>query len=85
MQEHVGKSRHCRVVLDTLADTTFSCVGDMTEDMSRKVADTTQNVGVCAHKSTRQHPTCRAKIQRVYAKALPHLGVNWKIKNKKGM
>ena len=43
------------------ADTTFSCVWDMTSDVSRHVADTTQNVAVWATKSTRRHPTCGAK------------------------
>jgi len=38
----------CR--LDTLADTTFSCVCDMTETCRRHVADTTQNVAVWAKK-----------------------------------
>ena len=48
-----GIPRHvvkCRVVLDTLADTTFSCVGDMTETCRQHVADTTQNVAVWAKK-----------------------------------
>jgi hypothetical protein len=39
------------------ADTTFSCVCDMTSDVSRHVADTTQNVAVWATKTTRRHPT----------------------------
>ena len=38
----------CR--LDTLADTTFSCVCDMTETCRRHVADTTQNVAIWAQK-----------------------------------
>ena len=38
----------CR--LDTLADTTFSCVCDMTETCRRHVANTTQNVAVWAKK-----------------------------------
>ena len=44
---HVGNPPTCRQMschLDTLADTTFSCVCDMTSDVSRHVADTTQNV-----------------------------------------
>jgi len=50
--------------LDTLADTTFSCVGDMTETCRRHVADTTQNVAVWAlgKKTTRRHPTYGAKL-----------------------
>ena len=59
MQRHVGKSQHCRVVLGFghPADTTFSCVCDMTSDVSRHVANTTQNVAVWATKTTRRHPT----------------------------
>ena len=48
---HVGNSPTCRQMscrLDTLADTTFSCVCDMTETC--RVADTTQNVAVWAKK-----------------------------------
>ena len=59
-----GIPRHvvkCRVVLDTLADTTFSCVCDMTSDVLRHVTDTTQNVAVWATKTTRRHPTYGAK------------------------
>ena len=44
------------------ADTTLSCVCDMTSDVSRHVADTTQNVTVLATKSTRRHPICGAKL-----------------------
>ena len=43
------------------ANTTLSCVCDMTSDVSRHVADMTQNVAVWATKSTRRHPTCGAK------------------------
>ena len=43
------------------ADTTLSCVCDMTSDVSRHVANMTQNVAVWATKSTRRHPTCGAK------------------------
>ena len=49
---HVGnptcRQMSCR--LDTLADTTFSCVCDMTETCRRHVANTTQNVAVWAKK-----------------------------------
>jgi len=48
----------------------FSCVCDMTSDVSRHVADTTQNVAVWATKSTRRHPTCGAKINC-------HLFLHW--------
>ena len=41
----------------------FSCVCDMTSNVSRHVADTTQNVAVWATKLTRRHPTCGAKPQ----------------------
>jgi len=41
----------------------FSCVCDMTSDVSRHVADTTQNVAVWATKSSRRHPTCGAKLK----------------------
>ena len=63
---HVGNSPICRQMscrLDTLADTTFSCVCDMTETCRRHVADTTQNVAVCrlGKKTTRRHPTYGAK------------------------
>ena len=51
----IPRQMSCR--LDTLADTTFSCVCDMTSDVSRHVADTTQNVAVWATKTTRRHPT----------------------------
>jgi len=44
----------------------FSCVCDV----SRHVADTTQNVTVWATKSTRRHPTCGAKSLKLY----PSLG-----------
>ena len=57
---HVENPPTCRQMsccLDTLADTTFSCVCDMTSDVSRHVADTTQNVAVWATKTTRRHPT----------------------------
>ena len=48
-----GIPRHvikCRVVLDTLADTTSGHVADMTETCRRHVADTTQNVAIWAQK-----------------------------------
>ena len=44
------------------ADTTLSCVCDMTSDVSRHVANMTQNVAVWATKSTCRHPTCGAKL-----------------------
>ena len=50
---HVGNFPTCRQMscrFDTLADTTFSCVCDMTEKCRRHVADTTQNVAVWAKK-----------------------------------
>ena len=50
----------CR--LDTLADTTFSCVCDVTSDVSRHVA---RHDTECRHlgtKTTRRHPTYGAKV-----------------------
>jgi len=56
MQRHVGKSRHC--CFGHPADTTFSCVCDMTSDVSRHVANTTQNIAVWARtKTTHRHLT----------------------------
>ena len=49
----IGNFPTCRQMscrLDTLADTTFSYVCDMTETCRRHVADTTQNVAVWAKK-----------------------------------
>jgi hypothetical protein len=57
---HVGNPPTCRQMSCCFghpADTTFSCVCDMTSDVSRHVADTTQNVAIWATKTTRQHPT----------------------------
>jgi len=57
---HVGNPPTCRQMSCRFghpADTTFSCVCDMTSDVSRHVADTTQNVAVWATKTTRRHPT----------------------------
>ena len=62
---HVGNFPTCRQMscrLDTLADTTFSCVCDVTSDVSRHVA---RHDTECRHlgtKTTRRHPTCRAKV-----------------------
>ena len=70
--QHVGKCRQkptCRVVLGTLADTTFSDVADMTPDMLRHVADTTRCVAVWEQKTTRRHTTYRAKVQGAAAAA----------------
>ncbi len=56
---HVGNFPTCRQMscrLDTLADTTFSCVCDMTEKSRRHVANTTQNVAVWA---TKRHADIR--------------------------
>jgi hypothetical protein len=50
---HVGKFPTCRRMscrLDTLADTTFSCVCDMTEKCRDMSPDTTQNVASWAQK-----------------------------------
>ena len=57
---HVGNFPTCRQMscrLDTLADTTFSCVCNVTSDVSRHVADTTQNVAIWATKTTHRHIT----------------------------
>jgi len=57
---HVGNPPTCRQMschFGHPADTTFSCVCDMTSDVSRHVADMTQNVAVWATKTTRRHPT----------------------------
>ena len=61
---HVGNPPTCRQMSCRFghpADTTFSCVCDMTRDVSRHVADTTQNVAGWATKTTRRHRTCGAK------------------------
>ena len=61
---HVGNFPTCRQMscrLDTLADTTFSCVCEVTSDVSRHVA---QHDTECRHlgtKTTRRHPTYGAK------------------------
>ena len=61
---HVGNIPTCRQMscrLDTLADTTFSCVCDVTSDVSRHVA---RHDTECRHlgtKTTRRHPTYGAK------------------------
>ena len=58
---HVGNPPTCHQMSCRFghpADTTFSCVCDMTETCWRHVADTTQNVAVWATKSTCRHPTC---------------------------
>ena len=66
---HVGnffptcRQMSCR--LDTLADTTFSCVCDVTSDVSRHVADTTQNVAIWAQKR-------HADIRHVELSQKPH-------------
>ena len=56
---HVGNPPTCRQMLCRFghpADTTFSCVCDMTETCRRHVADTTQNVAVWA---TKRHADIR--------------------------
>ena len=62
MLRHVGFLPTCRVVLDTLADTTSSRVADKTGPCRRHVGDMTQHVAVWATKSTRRHPTNGAKL-----------------------
>ena len=57
---HVGNSPTCRQMscrLDTLADTTFSCVCDMTETCRRHDTECRR----LGKKTTRRHPTCGAK------------------------
>ena len=50
------------------ADTTLSCVCDMTSDVSRHVADTTQNVAVWAKK---RHANIRHMELRIWADEFP--------------
>jgi len=75
---HVGNPPTCRQMSCRFghpANTTFSCVCDMTSDVSRHVTDTTQNVAVWATKSTRRHPTCGAKLStRSAFSRLAHAG-----------
>jgi len=69
---HVGNPPTCRQMSCRFghpANTTLSCVCDMTSDVSRHVADTTQNVAVWATKSTRRHPTCGAKPTNMFIKS----------------
>jgi len=69
---HVGNFPTCRQMscrLDTLADTTFSCVCDVTSDVSRHVA---RHDTECRHlgtKTTRRHPTYGAKSAVEWASA----------------
>ena len=86
---HVGNFPTCRQMscrLDTLADTTFSCVCDVTSDVSRHVA---RHDTECCHlgtKTTRRHPTYGAKSSfkdrfedlKAYKEKNGHLYVSWK-------
>jgi len=58
--------RDLTLVLDSLADTTSSRVGDMTETCRQHVADTTQNVAVWAKK---RHADIRHVELRLYPNA----------------
>ena len=72
---HVGNFPTCRQMscrLDTLADTTFSCVCDVTSDVSRHVA---RHDTECRHlgtKTTRRHPTYGAKPFTALFSTLKH-------------
>ena len=62
---HVGKFPTCRQMscrLDTLADTTFSCVCDMTETCRDMSPDTTQNVAM----AQKRHADIRHNGLRTY-------------------
>jgi len=62
---HVGNFPTCRQMscrLDTLADTTFSCVCDMTETCRRHVARHDTECRRLGKKTTRRHPTYGAKL-----------------------
>ena len=69
---HVGNFPTCRQMscgLDTLADTTFSCVCDVTSDVSRHIA---RHDTECRHlgtKTTRRHPTYGAKAHTTHNKS----------------
>ena len=60
---HMIGPGECTVVsrLDTLADTTFSCVCNVTSDVSRHVARHDTECRRLGKKTTHRHPTCGAK------------------------
>jgi len=77
---HVGNSPTCRQMscrLGTLADTTFSCVCDMTETCRRHVADTTQNVAVWAKKRHADIRHVELSLADLGERKLPPRYVRW--------